>query len=134
MSRGSQIVIGIILFLLSAVCLLTAAIPGEEEFLAPRLMAALLFGALGFATVFTWGRPLTTRVALGVLSLGLFGIAIYTLFSENPELGTVGFAVVTGLMSGTYAATGYYPQSLPMAEVFGKGNTGALHREKPKPN
>jgi hypothetical protein len=119
MSRGSQVLIGIVLLLLASVMALMAMIPDEQGYLIGRLMGALVAGVLGFVCVFTWGRPLTTRIGLGVLSLSMIAMIVYILKSKDPDLRSCGFAGLIAMMSGAYAMTGYYPASFPMAQVFG---------------
>jgi hypothetical protein len=98
---------------------LMAMIPDEQGYLVGRLMGALVAGILGFACVFTWGRPLTTRAGLGVLSLSMIAMIVYILKSKDPDLKSCGFAGLIAVMSGAYALTGYYPANFPMAAVFG---------------
>jgi peptidoglycan/LPS O-acetylase OafA/YrhL len=120
MSRNSQVIIGLVLLLLCAAMTMMALGTGEPQYLVARLGAALVAGALGFACSFEFGRPLTTRISLGVLSLGMLGMVVHILLSNDRDLKSVSFAVLVAVMSGAYAFTGYYPNGLPMSEVFGK--------------
>jgi hypothetical protein len=119
MRRVSQIIIGSMLLLLALVMLLMAALPGEGEFLVVRLTAAFVAAPLGFACLLSWGRPYTTRVAMGVLCLAMALMGIAILLSDKPNLRPVAFAALVAVMSGTYAITGIYPESLPLSNVFG---------------
>ena len=93
-----------------------------------RLMMAILAGSLGIACVFQWGRPYTTRAALGLLSLGMIGMVVSALVSERPNVEGAGFAALVALMSGAYAVTGYYPRFFPFANVFGRGQVSRNDR------
>jgi hypothetical protein len=119
MSRVSQIIIGSILLLLALVMLLMAMLPGEGAFLVIRLTAAFVAAPLGFACLLSWGRPYTTRVALGILCFAMVVMAIAILLSDKPAPGPVAFAALVAAMSGAYAITGFYPEFLPLSNVFG---------------
>lgn len=120
MGRIPQIIIGIILFLFAAVLMLMSTLPGEPGYALPRILGAILAAILGFACLFTWGRPISTRIALGLLSLSMVFMAIYALTQKDSSIKSVVFALLICFMSGTYAATGYYPDQMPFSEVFGK--------------
>ncbi len=128
MSRGAQIIIGVIMLALSLVLLMMAAIPGEAGYGVYRVMGALLFAILGFACVFTIGRPLTTRVAMGLLSLFMIIIAVYSA-SQKDGVKPIMFAVAIAMMSGAYAVTGFYPNDFPLAEVFGTRKKGKRRKK-----
>lgn len=119
MTRPVQILIGIILLSLALVLGLMSMIPDETHFMIVRQLSALLAGLLGFVCVVSWGRPYTTRVALGLLALAMLAMAFHILMSDKLDIGPVVFAGMVALMSGGYAVTGYYPESLPMSAVFG---------------
>lgn len=131
MGRGTQILIGVILLLLSFVLLIMASIPEERSFATGRLLGAMIAGLLGFACTFTWGRPLTTRVSLGLLSVAMVAMIVFILTSEKPELKPCVFAGFVALVSGAYAVTGYYPENLPLAQVFAKKNASPPAPDQP---
>lgn len=132
MSRNSQVIIGFVLLLLCAAMTMMALGTGERQYLVPRLGAALVAGALGFACSFEFGRPLTTRFSLGVLSLCMVGMVVHILLSNDRDIRSVSFAALVAVMSGAYAFTGYYPSSLPMSEVFGKKTDPAERQFEPR--
>ncbi|MFO0865428.1 MAG: hypothetical protein U0744_12385 [Gemmataceae bacterium] len=132
MSRNSQVVIGLVLLLLCAAMTMMALGTGDPQYLVPRLGAALVAGALGFACSFEFGRPLTTRISLGVLSLCMMGMAVHILLSNDRDIRSMSFAVLVAVMSGAYAFTGFYPSGLPMSEVFGKKPDPAERRFDPR--
>jgi len=106
--RPVQILIGIILLSLAFVFLLLSMLRDQGSNLAQ--FAALVAGLLGFACVFTWGRPYTTRVASGLLSLAMIGLAINIVLWNKPEMKAAAFAGFVAFMSGAYAITGYLPE------------------------
>lgn len=124
MNRKVLTLIGIVLVTLGAVMLLMAGVADGDHlnprpFLVLRLTAGLLAAFLGLACVVPWGRPYTMRVALGLLALAMLGMIGHIMMSDNPEIWPSLSALMIAVMSGTYAVTGYYPDFLPYAEVFG---------------
>ena len=132
MSRGSEIAIGLVSALLSGVLLLIAPTVGVNApiGLAGFLMVAAIFGILAFALLIKWGRPISTRIAVGAVSAGGICAAIGSAISGNIN----GMLAVFGLISGGglfYAITGTYPDSLPLSEVF---NPAVPKKAKTKKN
>jgi peptidoglycan/LPS O-acetylase OafA/YrhL len=123
MNRPSQILIGVVLLCLAFVLFLMSMLPDQGDYLLIRRFGALLAGLLGFACVFSWGRPYTTRVAFGILSLAMIGMAVSIMMSSRPEIKPTVFAGMVALMSGAYAITGYDP-------LFGKKNTASQQATK----
>jgi hypothetical protein len=120
MSRVSQILIGMGFLFVAFVFLLLILVDDDKSTRTIRIMLALLCGILGVACILTWGRPYTTRIAMGLLSLSTLGMALAILFSNKREFKAAAFAGMIALMSGTYAVTGLYPDALPLSKVFGK--------------
>lgn len=119
MSRGSEISVGLVSALLSGVLLLIAPTAGVNApiGLAGFLAVAAIFGILAFALLIKWGRPISTRIAVGAVSFGGVCAAIGNVFSGKVHgmLALFGLISVGGLF---YAITGTYPDSFPLAEVF----------------
>ena len=120
MNRGVQIAIGLIMLLFSFVLFLLASIPEKPGEGTTRVLGGLLFAILGFSCTFTFGRPVSTRIAMGLLSLFMIIMIVYILNQDGEHKSAI-FAALVAMMSGVYAATGIYPDSMPFAEVFGKG-------------
>ena len=69
-----------------------------------------------------WSRSV---VPAPTKSLAMIAMAMVDLLSGTPEnRGAISFAILVAVMSGGYAVTGYYPESLPLAQVFGKHDSG----------
>jgi hypothetical protein len=105
MSRGSELVIGFICLMLSAVWFILAPITGPT---APIgiwgiLLAATLAGVIGFACVLTWGRPVTTRIAAGGLCVAMIASIVAIALSDDPEIGAMKFAEIVAVISGSCA-------------------------------
>ncbi len=119
MSRGSEIAVGLVSAMLSGVLFLIAPTVGVNApiGLAGFLMVACIFGILAFALLIKWGRPISTRIAVGAVSFGGVCAAIGSAVSGNINgmLAVFGLISVGGIY---YAITGQYPNSLPLAEVF----------------
>ena len=64
---------------------------------------------MGLATIFTWGRPYTLRVAFGLFSLMMFWMMIECFFDAKPDFKAGVFAAFIGLASGAYAVLGKIP-------------------------
>lgn len=88
-------------------------------FVVPFCVACVM---IGVACTFSWGRPKTTRIAMGSLSLAMIFMSLGVLLADEDERGgkrAVLFSGMIAICSGYYAVTGHYPESLPLAEVFG---------------
>lgn len=121
MSRGSEIAIGAVSALLCLVMLLIAPTTGPTApvGVAGFLLIAAIFGILAFALLIKWGRPMSTRVAVGAVSL--MGIWAMVGMALNGKLNVI--AGMWGLLSvggGIYAITGRFPESLPLSQIFGQ--------------
>ena len=122
MSRGSEIAIGGVCALLSLVFGMLAFIRANEGQASQSVMLMLLVatvsGLLSFALLVKWGRPMTTRVAVGIVSLlgllAMIGAAMSGQLKANGILW-----IVFGAGGLFYAVTGKFPDSFPMSEVFG---------------
>lgn len=128
MSRGTQVLAGLVLLSFSAVLVLLAMMPAEDADPGGanpiRWGIALLSGVLGLASLIPWGRPHTTRLALGLLSLTMCAMIVGILQSKDVSKRGLMFAAIVAVVSGSYAITGYYPDAMPAAEVFGRGRRG----------
>ena len=125
MSRGSEIVIGILCLLLSAVFFILAPITGPTAPIGVSgiLLSAAVAGMIGISCVTTWGRPMTSRIAAGCLCLAMLALAVGIMFSNKSEVKAIIFAGTIALMSGVYCCSGLYPSWLPLSRVFSHRDT-----------
>jgi hypothetical protein len=115
--------------MLSAVWCLLAPIAGPSAPIGVWgiLLAAVLAGVIGFSCITTWGRPTTSRIAAGGLSIAMIVAVAGILLAGKQEVKPAAFAGVIALMSGAYALSGAYPDWLPLSKVFGNQRSGTSH-------
>jgi hypothetical protein len=76
---------------------------------------------LALAIIIPWGKPYTTRIMMGLMSVGLIIMAIWVLATTPLKFDDIKWLVIAGIMSifpAIYAITGRYPRHWPFAEVF----------------
>jgi DNA-directed RNA polymerase subunit RPC12/RpoP len=83
------------------------------------VVSIFVFAAIGVACTFSWGRPYTTRIAMGGLALSMVAMLLFMLIQGADRKGAMLYGGIIAICSGYYAVTGHYPEWLPLAEVFG---------------
>jgi hypothetical protein len=120
LSRGRilQILLGLGFAYLTVLCASTIGNDAPEaKFRAwgPQVLTAAL-GLLAFACLVEFGRPWTTRLAMGIISLLTFAVLVAIIIEG--KFGGVVFCLLIALPSGGYALTGQYPADNPIAKLL----------------
>lgn len=132
MSRGSRIAIGIVCLMCALTFGLLSPLLGQQ---APIgfwgiLGTAVFFGVAAMACLVEKYSHITSRITAGGLCLIIMCLAGGMIMDGdfNPAALLI---VVVGLGAGFYAATGQYPNQLPLANVFG-GEASPPKKKKKK--
>lgn len=137
MSRGSEIVIGLVAGLLAAVLMLVAFVSGDTVpigFLGVFVMS-LFFVCVSAACLFETGRWLTTRITAGGIALVIIAAAVSDLASGEWAVGQIGkklILVLLGIACGFFAVTDRYPDEMPLSGFFTQPKKAQPRKRKKK--
>jgi hypothetical protein len=130
MSRGSQIIIGLFALAGAGLFFMTAQqFAHTPAGVVGAYGIAICFSVVATACLVKKGRHITMRITAGIVAFALGWGLIGTLRDGEVDFRSLVPAMIA-LAAGTYAATGRYPDELPLSVFFGGQSTTKKKKRK----